>query len=129
MKNTIVFIVLLFTSSLLFAQTPKKGIPLSVGYYGHFLIQPGVKIGTHFNFKEWETENVGKKGAFIKSKNLFVSPQIGYFARPKNNINLLINADVGYKKIKRERNSYSAWSIGFRLFGTVSGTFCCGQSK
>ena len=112
MKKTTLIYALLFTSSLVFSQNKSEGLPISVGYFGNFLIQPGAKIGAQFSLNKWETEHEGKKGNYTKEKRIFVSPQVAFFSRPGNNMNLLVNADIGYQRKKMNQGSYSAVSLG-----------------
>ncbi len=111
-SSLIIFIVLLISCNTAIAQTESKGIPVFVGYFGPYIIQPGIKIGTHFDVKEWQTEKTKKKGDFIRKQGLFVSPQIGAFTRINNHTSFLLNADFGYKRQKEGRAFYSAYSIG-----------------
>ncbi len=108
MKNTILIFILLFASISLFSQTEKTTLPISIGYYGPYLIQPGLKIGTSFNLKEWGVENSKKNEASTRSQSFFISPQIGLFTKPEDHTSFIINADIGYQAKK----IYSAFSIG-----------------
>ena len=112
MKNKILILLLIFSTTGLMAQSTSDGIPISVSYFSHALIQPGAKIGTYFSLKEWESEATGKKGEYIKQKNFYVSPQIGFYSRPNKHSNFLLNADIGYKRIKNFNRTYSAFSVG-----------------
>lgn len=86
--------------------------PISVGYFGHYGFHPGLKIGTQYDWKTWEKQKEKKKGPKVKTKSLFVSPQIGFYTHPGNHTGLLLNADFGYQRIKEKRGFYSAYSIG-----------------
>lgn len=112
MKNTIAILIFLSCSFIGFSQNAKKSIPISIGYFSNYGFQPGAKIGTHFDLKNWETESENKKGTFTKSKSLYISPQIGFFSFVKNNTNFMVNADIGYRRIKSLKNRYSAFSLG-----------------
>ena len=112
MKNTLTLIALYFLGNALFAQTETSGFPISIGYFSHTGYQPGVKVGTHFDLKNWETEAENKKGDFTKYKSYYVSPQIGFYSWINNHSSFLINADIGYKRIKSRKRNYSAWSVG-----------------
>lgn len=90
----------------------KQQKPVSVGYFGHFIFHPGIKIGTQYDFKEWETRKERNKKTIIKNKSFFVSPQLGFYSHPKNHSGLLLNVDVGYQRIKAKHGLYSAYSIG-----------------
>ena len=86
--------------------------PLSIGYFGHYGFHPGLKIGTQFDWKEWEKRKERKKRTILKTKSLFVSPQIGMYVHQKNHTGLLLNADFGYQRKKDRWNFYTAYSIG-----------------
>lgn len=81
--------------------------PISIGYYGHYLIQPGVKIGTHFDIDLW-----GQGAESMGKRHWFVSPQVGFYARPGNETSLLVHAEVGYWRPKVGRPSYRAVGLG-----------------
>jgi len=53
-----------------------------------------------------------KKRTIVKTKSLFVSPQIGFYTHPKNHTGLLFNADFGYQKVKDRWGFYQAYSLG-----------------
>lgn len=108
MKSTFLIIIFSILCIPLFSQNEKVDLPISVGLYGAYIIQPGLKIGTTFTFKEWNKE----KNYIIKQSSLFVSPQMGVFMRPKNHISYVINADVGYKMNRTIKRFYVAPSLG-----------------
>ncbi len=112
MKHIFSILFLTIISFSLFAQKEKREIPLVIGVYAPYTVQPGGKIGTEISFKEWKTEKTCKETTYTNVKSLFVSPQIALFVRPKNHISLLINSEVGFKYIKEKRNLYTAYSIG-----------------
>lgn len=112
MKNIIVVLALIISSNFLFAQSETKSLPLSIGYFSNYGFQPGVKIGTQFHLKNWESEHEGKKGNFTKSKSYFINPQIGFYSWIGNDINFLLNTEIGYQRIKSSKNTFSAISIG-----------------
>jgi hypothetical protein len=108
MKNhltTFIFSLIVFN---LFAQQAKKDIPIFVGYYGAYVIHPGIKTGLVLNIKEWRKE----KRDISKQRNLFISPQIGLFVRSNNHTGFLLNMDGGYKLWNKTGNFYTAPSIG-----------------
>lgn len=85
-----------------------KTIPITVAYFGNYLIQPGLKVGTSIPLKKWEVP----KNDFSRVKNLSVSPQLGVFSRIDQDINYLINAEVGLDTKKSNRKVYSSYTIG-----------------
>ncbi len=88
-------------------QEKTKSIPLFVGYYGQYAIQPGGKIGTTISIKEWDKSADEKK----RLHQLFVSPQIGVFGRFNNHVSAVINADIGYRFITK-KDLYFSPSVG-----------------
>jgi len=108
MKTTLMLFLFLFMSYLTIAQTKSETIPVQIGYLGHTAFQAGIKIGTRFNLKDWnkEAEN------YTKAKSLYISPQIGVYTNPNVHISYLVNADIGYRRIKSHKLKYSAFSIG-----------------
>ena len=103
MKKAILLLVLVSTSYSITAQT--ENMPIIIGYLGHFAIHPGVKIGTELTYKSWEeTED-------SKTKTIFISPQIGFFAHPTNHKDFLLNAEVGYRTQKANSKLYNKQNI------------------
>ncbi len=86
--------------------------PINVGYFGHYYLHPGIKIGTQYDWKSWEKRKEKKKKTVVKNKSLFISPQIGFYVHPKNHSGLLVNADFGYQRVKQKHGFYQAYSIG-----------------
>lgn len=95
-------------SPVSWGQTRTDALPISVGYYGHYLIQPGVKVGTQFDIDLWGRGT----DSFVK-RHWFVSPQIGFYTRSGNEATFLVNAEVGYRRPKAGRPSYRALGLGF----------------
>ena len=113
MKRIIIIFVLIAIANQFFAQeSESKQLPISIGYWGNFLYQPGVKVSTQFDIKNWQTEHEGKKENFTKHKSYFISPQLGFFSWPKKNINFLVNVEAGYQRKKSHKNSFSSISFG-----------------
>ena len=107
MKKIILFFLLLSVVSQIHAQNQPEGIPISIGYFGHYFIQPGLKIGTAFSLKSWEAKrNDNRIKAFV------ISPQIGGFTRPGNHTGILVSAELGYNRQNEKGNSFSTLSIG-----------------
>ena len=104
MKNILFSLIIMMLGNSIIAQISFKNLPISISYFSAFGFHPGAKIGTQFDLKNWETE--------AKQKSFFVSPQIGFYSRPNIHISYLVNADFGYKRVKSEKQKYSAWSIG-----------------
>lgn len=86
--------------------------PISISYFGHYGFHPGLKIGTQYDWRSWEKRKEKKKRTKVKTKSLFVSPQLGMYVHPGNHTGLLLNADFGYQRVKDRFGFYSAWSVG-----------------
>ena len=107
MKKLFSFGILLAISMGVFSQN-SKNIPISIGYLGNLGYHPGLKVGTQFDLKNWETE----AEKFTKLQSFYVSPQVGFYVYPNVHTGYIVNADFGYKRIKNHKNKYSAFSIG-----------------
>jgi len=97
--------------------------------YAPYGIQPGGKISTLITIKHWQSSKVKKEQTFDFTKNLFVSPEIGFFARPKNHISLLINSDIGFRRRKEENRFYTDYALGIgylSAFQTITTSFSLG---
>jgi len=113
MKKHLFLLLFSFLSAISFGQNnPFRINNLSVGYYGHYLFHPGMKIGTQYNVKTWQKEKEKKKYTKTIEKNVFLSPQIGFYTHPKNHSGLLVNLEFGYQTLKTKRGFYQAYSIG-----------------
>ncbi len=91
------------------AQIGSRPIPVSIGYFGHFGFQPGIKVGT-------EISMMGRIDSDNFSKQWFGSPQIAFFTNPGSDSNYMVNFDVGLRKRKKPKNSYSAFTLGMGYF-------------
>ena len=109
MKNIGILLFLFFTCNFVNAQSNSNQFPISISYFGQFIVQPGLKIGTEFNLKNWENTSPKTK---ITNRQFYLSPQVGYFNVPNVHSGLIFNVDVGYKKLRANPLSYSAFSIG-----------------
>ena len=72
-----------------------QDLALSTGYFGPYLMQPGIKVGAEFDF--------GK---------IYVSPQLAYFSRLGNNTNGMVNLEAGFRKQKSDKKFFSTYSMG-----------------
>ena len=94
------------------AQHQAEGTPISISYYGPYLIQPGLKIGTDLTLKNWQSTREKGDNSFILDKKLLISPQVGFFVRSGNNTNYFVNTEIGFKRHKISRKSYLAFWAG-----------------
>ncbi len=103
-----ILLILMLTSLNLLAQEEKESVPFFAGFYGAYAIQPGVKLGTIFNIRKWQKD----EGVDLKSRSVFVSPQVGVFVRPKNHTSFVLNVDMGYNIGGAKSQTYLAPAIG-----------------
>ena len=107
--HTLTLLLLLAAGSLssALAQTPGN-LTISAGYFGHFAIWPGAKVGLHYDLKQWSKDK--PKG--VKTTTLFVSPQAGFYTRPRFHTTYLINGEAGIRRQREDKKAYSAFSGG-----------------
>ncbi|MBX2873324.1 MAG: hypothetical protein KTR30_14530 [Saprospiraceae bacterium] len=111
MQSTSFLLVLLFSLAMLptIAQPSPPTKSLEVGYFGHYLIQPGLRIGTSIDLRTWTSA-----GQLSKARSLFIQPQLGYFLQPNSHQTYLGSLGLGYaiQKPKKRGWSYHAVSLG-----------------
>jgi hypothetical protein len=99
MKRLTIIILFIAISGQLLAQN--TNLSINIGYYAPYGINPGVRIGTSFQWKEWQNK------ANDKRTTLSISPQIGYwnYSAYGNTIHNTFNveAHLDYKKYFTER--------------------------
>ena len=108
----------LLLGTTLWGQSEAKGIPISIGYFSHAFVQPGVKLGTQLRLKQWNREATRKGTVVERSDELFLSPQIGFFTWPGNNLSGLVNLEAGYLLPHPKHRLYSAFSLGVGYLAT-----------
>lgn len=102
MKRLLYLLVLALITFSSKAQDAGKSIPITIGYYGHFAIQPGIKVGTEFK----------SEGIRIGQRDWLISPQFGFFSSPKDDNNLVINLESGFRKVNINKHRYNTFSVG-----------------
>lgn len=115
--KTMALLFLLGMNLTVLAQSTSKKPSISIGYLGHLAVQPGLRIGTQLNLKEWSR---GESSSI--TRQLFVRPQMGFYARRDIQTSYLANVDLGYKRMKPDQKRYSALSLslGYWLQGQVT---------
>ncbi len=112
-KLGIVFIVLL-TSIQLSAQD--ASLPIHIGYYAPYGINPGLKIGTGFEIRQWENEKE-------QLRTLSWSPQIGFWSYRvyDNQIHQTLVADVtlDYRYYASSKKIYGLAAVGLGYHATL----------
>jgi hypothetical protein len=85
-------------------------MPISVGYFAPYFINPGVRVSTAFEIKNWENSSNDKL------KTLSVSPQVGFwnvfvYQSEKSN-NWALDAQLEYRSYNASRKFYGLASVG-----------------
>ena len=107
-----IFTILIFTSFALngVAQENRR-LDLSLSYFGYNIAYPGMKVGAQLSLKTWDKTKFKKKGEVIKHKQLFFSPQFGFYNHKKNHSGILFNTELGIETSKTGR-FYNSHSFG-----------------
>ncbi len=70
---------------------------MSVGYFSLFANQPGIKGAVYFE---------------APSSDLFISPQVAYFSKDKDQTNWLLNLEIGKDFMQDGKNRYVSFAGG-----------------
>lgn len=98
-------------------RTPSPtGVELGLSYYGPYFVQPGVKLGARVPLQTWASRRTTEGGTPRKLRTLFVTPQLGFFARPAQHFDLLLNLKFGYRALRPAHGLYVAPSLGFAYY-------------
>ena len=110
-----IIIIILLTIGMSTQLSAQNFLPISIGYYTPYGVNPGLKIGTYFEWKEWgNTEDNNRK-------TLSINPKIGYWnaISYSNNVHrtMLIDGSLEYKSYTRNQRFYglAAVTLGYHL--------------
>lgn len=95
--------VLLITFFLSFSTVKAQNIPpvaISVGYFGPIPFEPGIRIGFHTPVKSYD------------NGSLMLNIHTGYFFRNRDNSNLLIGGELGWRFQKEGGRNINTFSVG-----------------
>ncbi len=108
MKNYFSVLLFLLIGSSLFGQDQISRIPLTIGYLGNSLIEPGLQVGTEFKLQNWQNENE----TISKTRELLLIPQLGFFSRIGNNYNFMPSLDLAFRTQKNNKKAYHTYALG-----------------
>lgn len=101
---------------------PEPSIALTVGYYGPYVIHPGVELGADVTIRTWDKgadrRADRRRGALTKTRSVFTGPRVAFFGRPQNHLSFMLGVGVGYRTFWDRRKVFSAWSLGASYLGT-----------
>lgn len=91
---------------------------VSVSYYGEMITHPGLKMSANYSIKDWEKDKRTKKGAQkIISKNLIVSPALGFYYHRRYQTGLFVIPEAKYKR-QNEKGAFYELGIGLGYLRT-----------
>lgn len=67
-------------------------------------------VGSTFDLKQWE-KSTSSEGP-VKTYTLFVKPSVGLFTNPGNRTSYTAGTDVGIRRVKSNRKTYSSLMFG-----------------
>ena len=92
------------------AQSDQKAV--SLGYYGHGAIRPGLKLSLQIPLKAWATWVERKDSTFQKHNHWFIQPQLGAFGRRNFYTSYVANVELGLSRQREGRKWFCAYSVG-----------------
>ena len=87
-------------------------LPITIGYFGHYAIQPGVKVGTEIRLKTWTKERMRKNRDIVRMKYFSINPQLAWFTRLNQHANYLLNVEAMYHTQGKGKKIYTAFTVG-----------------
>ncbi|MCP4124834.1 MAG: hypothetical protein GY751_24090 [Bacteroidetes bacterium] len=93
------------------AQQDDAKTSISIGFFGHGIIRPGIKIGADIPLKQWHSNALDQERSGLR-KTLFISPQLGTYSRFNFYSGILTNVEIGMHLQRDSRKFYSTYSIG-----------------
>jgi|GEM_PF-6513849 len=112
-------IMLIVSLSLIgFAATAQQGTSnrsLDIGYFGQFLMQPGIRIGKSIPLQSRQKfQELGIR-QYDQTRTLFLQPSLGYFQQFRTHRTLIFSADVGYTFQKKKPKGHAFHSLALGL--------------
>ncbi|KAA3636528.1 MAG: hypothetical protein DWQ02_08115 [Bacteroidetes bacterium] len=109
MKSPFYLIVFLCFLTNLPLKGQNTKMPVSIGYFAPYGVQYGAKAGISIPWKNWESD---RKEDQIRSYNLTLDPQIGYFVFPEVQNNFFLNMELAIRSHKNEKRFSPMASAG-----------------
>ena len=118
MKSILGSLLLLLLAGTLQAQFLQGPAHFKAAYWGHFGFQPGLKIGA-----DWSVTDFGKSEG--TAHQLYLGPEVSVFTNPGFSTNLLLGADLSYRRQGAEKGFFQGFALGLgylREFEVLSQT-------
>ncbi|MEM9836325.1 MAG: hypothetical protein AAF828_07470 [Bacteroidota bacterium] len=107
MKKQLLLLLIVVLGGTLSAQEATKHSKVTLGYWGHFAIQPGVKVGYLTDLSSWNSQHDQ-----LVQKSWFINPQLGVYAWPQKHTNYVVNIEAGLMRRSQPMHKFSAFSFG-----------------
>lgn len=97
------------------AQQYTSTSSLDIGYFGQFLIQPGIRIGKSIPLQN--RQKIRELGIrdYDQRRILFLQPNLGYYQQFRTHRTLIFSVDVGYTFQKKKPKGYAFHSLALGL--------------
>ncbi len=101
---------------------PNHGkLRLKAGYFGEFLVHPGVKVGLEYTLWRKDKQKIrywkrkDKEYAKSRTRTIFMAGNTAAYYHPNNHTGTFLNFEVGYRKYKnKNKKSSRAHRIKFK---------------
>ena len=88
---------------------------LDIGYFGQFLIQPGIRIGKSIPLQSRQKFKELGIHQYNQARILFLQPSLGYFQQFRTHRTLMLSVDVGYTFQKKKPKGHTFHSLALGL--------------
>ena len=97
------------------AQTaaPVQGIPVTIGVFTPYMIQPGVRIGLPWSVRTWPSSEGRGTRHRGRTLSLFAGPRLSFFTRPGHHRDLMLEGEVGARFMSHGSGWNGALSLSF----------------
>lgn len=103
------------------AQQNTSTSSLDIGYFGQFLIQPGIRIGKSIPLQSRQKfQELGIR-QYNQARILFLQPSLGYYQQFRTHRTLIFSVDVGYTFQKKRPKGHAFHSLALGLGYQLSG--------
>lgn len=115
------FLVLLISCSSIYSQSPEGSVHGSVGYAGHGLIWPGIKLGVDFSIRDGAMDKELRNRTISNRSRIYQGPRLALFGRKNFYTGLIISEEVGFQRQIRGGKYYwgAAAGIGYMTIFNV----------
>lgn len=114
-KITLMTLVFCLSAIVVHAQN----LPINISYFGENALHPGLKIGVEYGLWEkdktknrWLFNRNDKIGPEVKTKQLFVAGNLGFYNHANNHTGVFLIPEIGYRRTKHRKGSFLETSLG-----------------